>query len=145
MEVRIINDLLERSIRLLFNLSLKGKQSRHRSKLIKQMNERLQEVAEQEQELIKEHANLDKDGNPKTNKEGTHWDIKDISAFAQDKNELYSEEMVIDGGDNQAMLLTVREVLDNCDESFSGEQAVLYEYLCEQFKVDEEITKKDDE
>jgi len=147
MQVKIKNHLLEQSIGLLFNLSLKGKQSRHRTKFVKQLNERLQEVAEQEKEVIKENCHLDDEGNPKTINDGKTYDVKDMDALVKDKQELLNEEMVIDGGDSQSMLMTIRTVLDECDKEFSGQEAVLYEYLCEQFKVDEDIenTKEKDD
>ncbi|MEW9503424.1 hypothetical protein AB1471_16800, partial [Jeotgalibacillus marinus] len=75
MQVKIINEKLGQVINLLFDLPLKGKQSRHRSKCIKALDERLKEVAEQEQELLKEHCHLDEEGNPKIKNNGQEWDV----------------------------------------------------------------------
>ncbi|MCM3110053.1 DUF1617 family protein [Lederbergia lenta] len=138
MNVKIENAKLGQVIDLLFNLSLKGKQSRHRTKFIKTLSDRLQEVTEQEKELLKEHCHLDEEGNPKTKNDGQNWDVKDIDAFIADKTELYEEELVIDGGDAHGMLKTVQKVLDECEVAFSGQEAVLYDYLCEQFEGDDE-------
>lgn len=139
MQVKIENQKLGQAINLLFNLSLRGKQSRHRSKFIKQLEGMLKEFADQEQELLKEHCHLDENGNPKTIDNGTRWDVRDLEAFVKDKKELYEEERVIEGGDAQEMLKTVKEVLLNCDKEWSGQEAVIYDYLCEQFEkgVDE--------
>ncbi|WP_453992096.1 DUF1617 family protein [Bacillus nitroreducens] len=138
MQVKIENRKLGQAIDLLFNLSLKGKQSRHRTKFIKTLSDRLNEVAEQEKELLKEHCHLDEDGEPKTINDGKNWDVKDVDAFVKDCNELYEEELVIDGGDNHGMLKTVKEVLLNCDVEFSGQDASIYDYLCDQFEGGEE-------
>ncbi|KYC94358.1 hypothetical protein B4102_3579 [Heyndrickxia sporothermodurans] len=136
MQVKIENQKLGQAINLLFNLSLKGKQSRHRSKFIKALNEKLNEFAEQEQELLKEHCHLDENGEPKKTEDGTIKveDIKDIDAFTKDRTELYEEERVFEGGDAQVMLKTVKDVLLNCEREWSGQEAVIYDYLCEQFE-----------
>ena len=139
MQVTIKNEKLGQAISLLFDLSLKGKQSRQRSKFIKALDERLKEVAEQEQELLKEHCHLDEEGNPKTKNNGQEWDVKDVGAFRKDKIELYEEEFVLDGGDNEEMLKTLKTVLFDCEKEFKGQEAQIYDYLCDQFeKGDEE-------
>lgn len=134
MQVKIKNAQLGQAIDLLFNLSLKGKQSRHRTKFIKEMSDRLKEVEEQRKELAAEHSHKDDEGNPKMKDDGKKYDIKDAEAFQHDIDELYDEELVIEGGDNQGMLKTVKKVLEDCDVAFSGKEAVVYDYLCDQFE-----------
>ncbi|GER73444.1 DUF1617 family protein [Weizmannia acidilactici] len=134
MQVKIENQKLAQSINLLYNLSLKGKQSRHRTKFINALREKYQEFAQDERELLKEHCNLDENGEPKTIENGTKWDVKDLDAFTTAKNELFEEERVFDGGDAQEMLKTVKEVLLNCDKEFAGAEAEIYDYLCDQFE-----------
>jgi len=46
--------------------------------------------------------------------------------------------MVLEGGDAQGMLKTVKQVLTDCDEPFSGEEAMTYDYLCDQFEGSDE-------
>lgn len=136
MEIKIENQKLAPAINLLYSLSLKGQQSRHRTKFIRLLQDKLKEFSEEEQEIIKEHCNLDEKDNPKTIDDGTKWDIKngELNAFVKDKNELYKENRVIDGGDNQVMLQTVKEVLEDCDKEFSMQEADTYDYLCEAFE-----------
>ena len=138
MQVKITNEKLGQAISLLFDLSLKGKQSRHRSKFIKALDERLKEVAEQEQELIKEHCHLDDEDKPKTKNNGQEWDVKNVVAFRKDKIELLEEGLVIDGGDNEDMLKTVKTVLFDCEKEFRGQDAQVYDYLCDQFEESDE-------
>lgn len=147
MQVRIKNALLNEIVELLFDWKLKGRQSRHRSRFIRLLNERVETVIEEEQELLKEHCYLDEDGEPKIKEINgkKHYDIKDFGAFSKDKADLLNEEMVIEGADNKTMLLTVREVLDECEEELAGREAVLYEHLCEVFKVDEDIDAEDED
>ncbi|NIK11200.1 DUF1617 family protein [Alkalibacillus almallahensis] len=134
MQVKIKNATLGQAIDLLFNLSLRGKESRHRTKFIKKLGERVKEVEEQRKQLAKEHSHLDDEGNPIMKEDGKKYDIKDFDAFQKDIDELYNEEMVIDGGDNQDMLKTVKKVLEECNVAFSGNEAVIYDYLCDQFE-----------
>ncbi|MEW9503425.1 DUF1617 family protein [Jeotgalibacillus marinus] len=138
MQVKIKNEQLGQVINLLFDLSLKGKQSRQRSKFIKVLDERIKEVAEQEQELLKEHCHLDDEGNPKIKNNGQEWDVKNVVAFRKDKIELLEEEIVLDGGDNEDMLKTVKTVLFDCEKEFSGQDAQVYDYLCDQFEESDE-------
>ena len=144
MQVRIQNYLLNEAIEFFYNLKLKGRQSRMRSKLIRMLNTRAEEFVEQQKELLKEHCNLE-NGEPKIikNEQGVDvYDIKDLEAYGKDRQELFSEEYVIEGADNDLMIKTVRTVLDECDIELSGRKAVLYEQLCEIFKVDEQLEEE---
>ncbi|MDQ0206662.1 DUF1617 family protein [Alkalicoccobacillus murimartini] len=134
MQVKIENAKIGQVIDLLFDLSLKGKESRHRSKFIKELNDRLQEVAEEEQELIKEHCHLDEDEKPKMLNDGKEWDVKDIEAFKHDKLELYQEEFILEGGNVTGYLKTIKDIVVNCEKEFSGQEATLYDYLYDQLE-----------
>lgn len=138
MIVKIENNKLGQVIDLLFDLSLKGKQSRHRTKFIKLLSERFQEYQNDFKLLLKEHCHLDDNGNPKTTTDGQHWDVKDVDAFIKDKKELDEEEIVIEGGNYHGMLKTVKEVLFNCDKEFRGQEAMIYDYICEKFEEGED-------
>lgn len=135
MIVKIENGKLGQAISLLFDLPLKGKESRHRTKFINLLDERLKEVEKQRVELAKEHSRLDENKEPIIN--DGKYDIMVMEDFQKDLNELYAEEMVIEGGDAQGMLKTVKRVLENCDLEFSGREAVIYDYLCEQIEKGE--------
>ncbi|GAA5416190.1 hypothetical protein Pryu01_01222 [Paraliobacillus ryukyuensis] len=132
MQVTIKNAHLGQATSLLFDLALKGKQSRHRTKFIKLLAERSKEVEEQRKQLAEEHAN--KDGGDKPIIKDEKYDIADQEAFQKDIQELYEEEIVIEGGDHQDMLKTVKWALDECDKAYSGKEAVIYDYLCDQFE-----------
>jgi hypothetical protein len=141
MKFHIENGKIVGAINLLSKLSLKGKQSRHRSKMIKDLNTQLQEVAEQEKVLLKDHCRLDEKGEPKKTEDGRHWDVKDIDAFAADRKELYEEEFILEGGNAWGYLTTVKEILLECELEWSGEEADLYDYLCDEFEKEEDVEK----
>lgn len=149
LEVKIKNHLLNEIINFLFDLKLdSGKQSRHRTRFVKKLNDHLEEVKEHQLELLKTHSHLDDEGNPKTKEvDGVErYDIKDEKAFNKDWLELMDEELIIDDKNSQLTLEVVRKVLDDYDGEkngdLSGRKAVLYEHLCEVFKVDEDIEEE---
>jgi|SRR5690625_4742055 len=135
MKLEIKNAYLKDIIDLLFDLSLKGKESRHRSKLINLLNDRLKEVEEDRVELAKEHAEKDEEGEPIV--KDKHYKIKDQESFRYELNELFDEPFIIEGENNKLMLKTVLRALLNTDKEFSGTEAVIYDYLCEQLEKGE--------
>ena len=136
MIVKIENGKLEQAIGLLFNLPAKGIKSVRKTKFVKLLNERLKEVDEQRQELAKEHSNLDENGKAKT--VGDKFDIKDMDAFQKDVKELFGEEMVFEGADVQKMLKTVKQILEESEKEWEGQESMTYAYLCEAFGAFEE-------
>lgn len=137
MYVKIDNLHLIDSVNFLSQVPLKGKQSRQRSKFMKLLIERQKEVDEQLQELLKEHCHLDAEGNPKKKNEDKEWDIIDLPAFVADKKELYDEEYIVEGANNDGMLKALKVILDNCEMQLSGFDAAAYDYLCDQFEKEE--------
>lgn len=85
-------------------------------------------------QLIKEHAHLDENGNPKViEKNGIkQYDIKDISSFNKDYSELLNEEVIIDESEsNKEMLLSIKESVLNYEQELEGEAAILHDRWCE--------------
>ena len=138
MIVRIENRYLKPSIDLLFNLSLRGKQSRHRTRFIKLLNERLVQVEEERKQLAEEFAEKDEDGKPIVEDDRYKIVGENRGQFQKEFEGLMSEDFVIEGENFQETLEVVRDILLNCDEYFSGEQAFVYDYLCEQFEKGDE-------
>jgi|GEM_PF-1173687 len=139
MKFEIANNKIAGAINLLAQLSLKGKQSRHRSKLIKELNTRFEEVVEDEKALLKQHCHLDAEGEPKKTNEDRNWDVKDEEAFAADRKELLEEKLVLEGGNITGYLKTMRDVLLNCEVEWSGTDAAIYDYLCDELEKENEM------
>lgn len=151
MEVKIENFIINETVEFLYNANLRGKQSRHRSRFIRQLNSHIDTIMEEQQELLKIHCNAEADGTPKIVKDKEtgveEYDFKDEESkdkFIEERNGLFEEKLVIDDGNSRDMLLTVRQLLDEYDGDLSGRKAVLYDHLCEIFKVDEEIEEETD-
>ncbi|KAF0822504.1 DUF1617 family protein [Cytobacillus firmus] len=136
MQVQIKNSYIPDIMEFLYNLSLKGKQSRHRTRFIKMLQEKWKQVGEEERELIKEFAGVDEKGEPNRNDQG-NYAVEDVEGFKHQQEELLNENFVIDGGDHHGMLKTVKEVVLNFEEEVSGNTAVIYDYLCEAFENEE--------
>lgn len=116
------------------------KQSRHRRYLIQLLNKRLERVEEDRKELLESHSNKDEDG--KAIIIDGQYDIKDMVAFSNDQKELYKETLVIEGGDNREMIRTMKVVLKKLeDEEYEAQDSEIYDYLCDQFDIDEEENK----
>lgn len=151
MQVVLKNDQLSKAASLLFALTLKGKQSRMRTKFLKLVNKRLEEVAEEEQNLLKEFCHLDDNGNPKQKPadnggEMMVWDYKDEEEFAKEYKDFRNEKNTFGGGDADSMLRIVGEVLFDCDIEFSGSDADFYDELCDIFEaaIDNESPAEDE-
>jgi len=139
MRIEIENGKLVDSINYLYGLKLARKQSRFRRRLINQLKERLKVYEEDRKELLEEHSNKDAEGNAIIDKAGK-YDVKDLLAYQKDLKELDDEIMVIEGGDNREMIRTVQKVLRKYEEEeYEGKESEAYDYLCEQFGIDEEV------
>ncbi|PKR79180.1 hypothetical protein CEY16_05385 [Halalkalibacillus sediminis] len=134
MQLKLPNRMVTQAINLLSNLSLKGRSSRHRSKVIKALNEQVKEIVEQEHVLIKEHCYQDDKGNPKRTSDGKGYHVKDVEIFSKDMNELHQEEYILEGENMTEPLKTIGHVLLNSEEEWKGQEAEAYDYLCEQFE-----------
>ncbi|WP_209020046.1 hypothetical protein [Jeotgalibacillus proteolyticus] len=138
MKFHIENSKINGAINLLSQLSLKGTNSRHRSKMIKALSTHLKEVGDDEKEILKQHCRLDEHGEPKKTADGRAWDVKDLKTFVKDRDELYAEKLILEGGKAWGYLRTVKDILLECEMEWSGADAEIYDYLCDEFERIEE-------
>lgn len=136
MKIKIQNKYLLPSINLLYDLSLKGKESRHRTRFIKLLQERLKEVEEERKQLAEEFSRKDKNGKPII--EDNKYVLENEKEFYKEYNELMDEEFIIEGANHEETLKTVKKILLECEVAFSGQDAMVYDYLCEQFEKGED-------
>lgn len=129
---------------ILFDMSLKIKESRMRTRFVEILTNHLVNVVNKERAfLIEEYADRNLDGTIKTVKDNPN-DIyiqdgkKD--EFYKEFNELMNEDFHIEENEaNKMVLLTVADIMLNGDFEVSGEVAVLYDKWCDQF---EEVKEK---
>jgi len=129
MKLSIENMKLTGAINILNEIPLRGLKSIHRSRLNEQLQEHLKRVADEEKALKKEYSTLDEDGEPiiKDNK----YDIKDLDAFKAAMKEFYDEKVVIDSGDLQVTLKSVKQSLEDSEMELKGESAFWFADLYE--------------
>jgi hypothetical protein len=135
MLIRIKNGEVENFCNFLLTLELKGKQSRMRTRFIRLLNEHVQLIKSEHKELILVYANLEEDGTPRilTNESGQQvYDIKDMASFNREYSELMLEELIIEVTDaNKDMINTTRDALLDCEQTFAGNDALIYDRYCE--------------
>ena len=132
MEIKIENKYLTAVNNLLFNLKLKGKQTRARSKFLKLVLKKIEEFNEDEKTLVKEYAKLDKDGEPIVN--GDRYDIEDLKGYGKAVKELNDEVAIISGSEYVNSFEELKTVLDNLDIELEGADALAYDLLMDAFE-----------
>ncbi|WP_433959248.1 hypothetical protein [Cytobacillus horneckiae] len=144
MRIEIENGKLVAAINFMYELKLTRKHSRFRRHFITTLNDRLKVVEEDRKELAKDHSYKDENGEAIV-KDG-QFDIKDMIAFSNDLKELNAEKLIIEGEDNREMMQTIRHVLKKFEEfEYEAQDSEIYDFLCEQFKMDEEEDKEEKE
>ena len=120
---------------------LHGKVSRHRTRFLKLIVDRVNEIDVERQEMLKENAvtkkvgkedkivYFDKDRKETTNPdEGKEYKMKDEKAFQETYLKYINEEFVIDVTPSTSeTIYGVRDLLLNTDEAFSGVMAARYD------------------
>lgn len=125
MKLEIENKELANCISVLDKLALKGMKSIYRTRLSKKLSSILQRVVEEQREIQKEYFELDDNGNPIIDDEH----CKDIDGYVNTMKELTSEKAIVNDGDSQVMLKSVKQSLEDSEDTFSEEEAYGYEYL----------------
>lgn len=134
MAIRMYNVEIEQFANFLLGLNLKGKESRMRTRFIKTLQERMALVKEEHLDLIKQYSEKDENGEPKIiEKDGQQvYDVQDMEAFNKEYNELMLEELVVEETvANKDVLNAVRNAVLNCDQEFSGQDALVFDRFCE--------------
>jgi hypothetical protein len=122
---------------LLVDIRLKGMQSRMRTRFVKLLQQHLDILNEEQQEIVKNYAELDENGNPKTRQENgkEFYVIAEKEQCEKEINELLNEEFIIEENEaNKKMLLVVKDLILNCDKEFQGAEAFQYDRFCEVFE-----------
>ena len=127
-ELKVFGDFL-------YGLSLKGKESRMRSRFVTLIENQLQLIQKERDILLMDYAKKDEEGNPITeqDEEGKSFVvISEPASYNLEISKLMSEEFVIEvKDDNKEMIKTVAEIVLNIDKEFSGFEAESYNRLCD--------------
>lgn len=134
----------------LFNLILKGKESRMRTRFIKLLENQIELIKLERQQLINDYALKDDKGEIVTETKELHNKEEEIVVFPSEEAEkeaqmqimlMMNEDFIIEETTEKIdMLITLQNVILNCDLEFTGNKAVLYDRFCEIFE-DVELLK----
>lgn len=125
---------------LLFNLSLKGKDSRMRTRFVTLLEHQLNNIIiKEEKELIDQYAKKDEEGNIVTDQENSNvFELKKETAqeYHEERHSLLNEYFYIEENEsNKMVILTVAEIILEGDFEVSGKMAKQYDEWCEQFEA----------
>lgn len=137
--MKIKNSEIEELGMFLLKFKLKGTENRRRNKFFKLLQEHMIEVQGEHKDLLDEYCNKNEDGSLKTiEADGkSYYDILDVKGFQREYEKLMDEYLFIPNDEKFAPILnTVKEIVLNCDEEYSGEEAIKYESICELFEDD---------
>lgn len=115
------------AIKLLQDINLRGSQSRARSKLARSLMANLEDLKTQEKELLEEYADKDESNNPIQVTEGQYQISERKSEYQVEYIKWMAEKAETQIEDDY--LTSLKEGLENTDESFSGEAAETYDLL----------------
>lgn len=122
---------------LLFQMKLSGKKSRMRTRFILQIDSYLKNTLQPEiQELVEEYGLRDIDNELIPNIEGGYELIPErAEEYHKEYDEVLNEYYVVEVNEtNKDMILSIAEVLLDCEIELSNDEAVLYDRWCEQFE-----------
>jgi hypothetical protein len=135
MRIKLQNKCLIPLIPFLQGMKLKGEQSRARSKFLALAMEAYAALHESELELLGEYAVPDENGEPKITADGG-FTLKDgnTGEYLAEREKLFNEVAEIEGGTYTAHLSLMKRVLTEYGEDLDGENAALYDALCDAFE-----------
>src|SRR5699024_12298949 len=116
MQMIIYNIQYGETIKILDKIQLKALKTINKTRLSEQMQEQLKRIINEEKELRKEYCHLDDEGNPKVI--DGKLDLKDEEEFKDVIIEFYKEKVIIDSGDSQVMLKSVKQSMEETDVEF---------------------------
>ena len=137
MKITLKNKELATTINFLKAIPVKGEDSRHRTKLKKQLELAFGELIEAEKELMSEYELLDE------NKELLPLEkqnVESVAKFKTQQNILWEEEVVIESGAYVKNFNEMPRILKDYEGELSGDEADIYDRLLDQ--MEEQATTK---
>ncbi|MDY7224667.1 hypothetical protein [Halalkalibacterium halodurans] len=135
--IKIPNKHLKDVSEFLRKLSLKGKKSVHRMRIVKVLEEQNKKLGEEEVELLKEYVETDEKGEFIYENEKLKFK-NDAREFKKQQDELFNEYFVLDDTNLESALNTVKEVVTDYNKELSEKDAEAHFTLVEAFEKGEE-------
>ena len=132
MKIKIQNIYLVHVFNLMHGLKLKGEYSRARSKFKKLLERKMKEYQEEMDEVVRQYAKLDDDGNPIVTDE--KYTILDVKGYQKELAEVQEEYAVIDYSEFTSQISTVEAILNSLEDELEGDIAEAYDHLLDAFE-----------
>lgn len=139
--LKIKNRNLTTLLRFLASVPLAGKESRERTRFIEVCEPRIIEMDKLRNELLQKFSEKDEAGQPVLveNPDGTNrYDVSptNLEEFQTAYNAYGEEDFTLDILDgNISKVRTVRDLILNTDQKFSGQTAAEYDKWCDAFEA----------
>lgn len=125
---------------ILLGLKLKGKSSRLRMKLVREINAYIEEFTSDEKQLFEEYVLKGKDGEPLKVKKEVDGEIKEIfdfddePKFLEELHVLHTESISIEADQLKDSIEVILDALDQSEEELSGLEALSHDLLYEKLE-----------
>ena len=139
MQIKLQNRHIITLIPFLQGMKLKGERSRARSKFLEIALKSYYALHDSEVELLKEYAVLGEDGEPKQDSGGFTLKSETALEYHIEREKLFTEVAEIEGGTYTSHFELMRQILADYDEELDGENAALYDSLCDAFESGAEV------
>ncbi|MED4080094.1 hypothetical protein P4637_08845 [Halalkalibacterium halodurans] len=131
--IKIQNKELKDVSEFLRKLSLKGKKSVHRMRIVKVLEEQNKKLGEEEVELLKEYVETDEKGEFIYENEKLKFK-NDAREFKKQQDELFNEYFVLDDTNLESALKTLEEIVNDYNKELSEKDAEAHFILVEAFE-----------
>ena len=125
----------------LLQLKLKGRQNRHRMRVVKEIQEAITNFEEEKRVLAVEFALKDENGEPVVVKEERDgqtfdvYDIEDTQRFDHERKLLEEEHFKLDAEKYEEELKTLLVAMDESETELSGNEAVVEQIIYERIET----------
>ena len=139
-ELRIKKIELEAFHGFVLGLKLKGKQNRHRMRVLKEIETALDQYNKDTTSLAEEFSLKDEEGKPvvvrreRNGESFDTYDIDDYATFVKEQTELNEETFVMDGEKYNEELKTLLVAMDESETELSGNEAVVEQLIYERIE-----------
>lgn len=125
---------------ILLGLKLKGKSSRLRMKLVREINTHIEEFTSDEKQLFEEYVLKGKDGEPLKVKKEVDGEIKELfdfddePKFLEELQVLHTESISIEADQLKDSIEVILDALDQSEDELSGLEALSHDLLYEKLE-----------
>lgn len=118
----------------LMEFELSGKDSRLRTRFVRLLNDYVNRFNEEHRDLIVSFSEKDDNGEPVIIEEDglKRYDVRDVAGFNKEYNNLRNELILIEETEERKeMFNLIKGIILNCEKTFKGEEAFVYDRYCE--------------